>query len=549
MGEGAVLAADDEDRVVLQPLGVVDGHQGDQLPFLLDRVLVGEQRDLLQELLQRRHFALPLALAVEVELTGRLGQRFEVLDPALGLDRALVFERFQIAGLAQHRLQDVGDRGAGVDPGFQQVDGFEEAGDRLDRGGAEARHLLGPLDHLPDRQPGGIGVGNEPALGRVADPAPRRVDDPLEGDLVGGVEQQVEVGDRVLDLGPVIELGAADHLVWQLVANQRVLEDPAHRVGPVEDRNIGARHPMLLPQPLDLGGDPARLLVVVAEFGELDFLAPLDVGPELLRPPLAVAFDDRVGGREDRLRRAIVLLELDHGGIREVLLEVKDVADVGVAEAVDRVVGDDPVGDEVVGSLDVDVVDGPVEFDPLNRRNRVVAAVFGEHRHPRPDRGGGQERQRVAGDPAGLLGAETSRETDVDVQYCVDLSGQPYGLPIILEHGLKAPGLRFGLRRTDAQPDRFERLAPGRVTPCQGNSVHRRGPPTLSAEGDSQHAASPVRGRGEMVRMLDAEPLVVEQAPAPRLGVESREDIVNQLLIADEALTTRRFTSIERQHR
>ena len=78
--------------------------------------------------------------------------------------------------------------------------------------------------------------------------------------------------------------------------------------------------------------------MLVAELGELDQLAALDVGPELLRPPLAVALDDRVGGREDGLGGAVVLLELHHLGLGEVVLEVEDVADVGVAEAVDRLV-------------------------------------------------------------------------------------------------------------------------------------------------------------------------------------------------------------------
>src|SRR4249919_1205722 len=94
--------------------------------------------------------------------------------------------------------------------------------------------------------------------------SPARVDDAQEGDLVGRVEQQAEVGDGVLDLGPVVELGAADHLIGDLVADQRVLQHPAHRVGPVEDGDVGALDPVLLPQPLDLSRDPARLLVLVA---------------------------------------------------------------------------------------------------------------------------------------------------------------------------------------------------------------------------------------------------------------------------------------------
>ena len=186
-------------------------------------------------------------------------------------------------------------------------------------------------------------MGGEPALAGLADAAARRVDDPREGDLVGGVDQQAEVGDRVLDLRPLVELGPADHLVGQLEADQRVLEHPAHRVGPVEDGDVLAPHPLLLAEPLDLPRHPARLLVLVGELAQLQRLAAGELGPEPLRPPFAVALDDRVGGGEDRLGRAVVLLELDHVGLGEVALEVEDVADVGVAEAVDRliVVADD----------------------------------------------------------------------------------------------------------------------------------------------------------------------------------------------------------------
>ena len=45
-----------------------------------------------------------------------------------------------------------------------------------------------------------------------------------------------------------------------------------------------------------------------------------------------------MGGVEDQLRRAVVALELDDGGIRPVALEVEDVAQVGAAPRVDRLV-------------------------------------------------------------------------------------------------------------------------------------------------------------------------------------------------------------------
>ena len=69
-----------------------------------------------------------------------------------------------------------------------------------------------------------------------------------------------------------------------------------------------------------------------------DPLTVTGVGPQpLLLAPLVVA-DHRVGGVEDRLGRAVVLLQQDRGGVGEVLLEVEDVADVGPAEGVDRLV-------------------------------------------------------------------------------------------------------------------------------------------------------------------------------------------------------------------
>ena len=82
--------------------------------------------------------------------------------------------------------------------------------------------------------------------------------------------------------------------------------------------------------------------------------------------------------------------------IGERVLELEDVRDVGAAEAVDRIVGDDSVGDEVVGVLDVEVVDGGVsQLDALDGFDAVVAAVAVEHPHARADLGRLSERERL----------------------------------------------------------------------------------------------------------------------------------------------------------
>ena len=66
--------------------------------------------------------------------------------------------------------------------------------------------------------------------------------------------------------------------------------------------------------------------MLVLELAHLDRVALAEVGPQRLPHPPAVVRDDRVGGAEDRLRRAVVLLELDDLGVRVVVLEVEDVA-------------------------------------------------------------------------------------------------------------------------------------------------------------------------------------------------------------------------------
>ena len=188
----------------------------------------------------------------------------------------------------------------------------------------------------------------------VADPASRHVDDPLEADRVGVRAQHPQVCQRVLDLAPLVEPRAADQLVADAVAEERLLDRAGLAVHPVHDRDVpgteagrlvvirapgepgaATRRPH---QPLDLAGDPLGLLLLVIGLEPLDRHAALVVRPELLVGAPLVARHDRVGGVEDELRGAVVLLQLDHRGVGVVALEVEDVLDVGAAPAVDRLV-------------------------------------------------------------------------------------------------------------------------------------------------------------------------------------------------------------------
>ena len=177
----------------------------------------------------------------------------------------------------------------------------------------------------------------EPADRGVADPPPRAVRDPHQRHRVGRVVERGQVRDRVLDLGTLVEARAADHLVRDLLPHEHVLQHPRLRVRPVEDGQLVGR-PAVVDQARDLGRDEPRLRVLVLDLDDLDRLALTEVGEEPLRLALRVVLDHRVRGSEDRVRRAVVLLERDDLGAGEVALELEDVADVRAAKRVDRLI-------------------------------------------------------------------------------------------------------------------------------------------------------------------------------------------------------------------
>ena len=73
-------------------------------------------------------------------------------------------------------------------------------------------------------------------------PALGHVEHPLDAHLVGRVDDRPQVGHRVLDLAPVVEAGAADHLVRHAEAHHRLLDHAALGVGAVEHGHLAPVH-------------------------------------------------------------------------------------------------------------------------------------------------------------------------------------------------------------------------------------------------------------------------------------------------------------------
>ena len=205
--------------------------------------------------------------------------------------------------------------------------------------------LLRPEPDLPrvrqcvaEREVVVCGESRDVRLGHRADAPLRLVEDATNRHLVGGVDHGDEVRERVLDLGTVVELGAAHDPVRDRRADEDLLQCSRLRVRAVEHGDVvvadtaGAER-------LDLIGDELRLVVLRVP-GEADDRVPCAlVSPQLLVFAIEVVADDRVRRVEDVLTRPVVLFEEHDPRAGEVALELGDVADVGAAEGVNRLVG------------------------------------------------------------------------------------------------------------------------------------------------------------------------------------------------------------------
>ena len=361
-----LLHAGHKDHGKLQALGGVDGHHGDGARLAGQRVEVAAQGEPLHErgqLLGRHlrqlgrgsqdlgrrsathHACLAqLAQALErlghivvglVELLRHAKEFLDVLDAGVGLYGVLGLERADETSLLHDHLHHVGEVAGIVATGLHGAAELGKAVARL--GGQKPR--LGDAGLCRREERGAIGRRVGAYLGHRGgtDAAARRVDHALGAHIVIGVDHQLEVGHHVADLGTVKEARAAHDLVGHARAQEHVFERARLRVGAVEHGHVvvaGAR----VVQLLDLGTDPASLVALVGGLKDLDALAVTRAGVEALGLAAGVVGHHRIGRLEDVPGRAVVLLELDHGGGGVVLAEGQDVADVGTTPAVDGLV-------------------------------------------------------------------------------------------------------------------------------------------------------------------------------------------------------------------
>ena len=129
-------------------------------------------------------------------------------------------------------------------------------------------------------------------------------------------------------------------MIAEPVAAQRFFKQARLRVGAVEHgrARAGALLAALLHVPGDVVGGEQRFIFAVGSLVVSDPGAALPRRPQPLALALHVVGHYRRGCLQNVFRRAVVLLQADDLRLGKVLLELEDVADIGAAPGIDRLV-------------------------------------------------------------------------------------------------------------------------------------------------------------------------------------------------------------------
>ena len=167
--------------------------------------------------------------------------------------------------------------------------------------------------------------------------ARRHVDHPSQAHVVVRIDQQLQVGERILDFLALVKAHAADDPVRKARAHQRIFDDARLRVRAIQHRHraVGCARDARV----RCAHDEVGFFELVRSAEILDEVAALALGPQPLFFPILVLADHRRCGIENDLRRSVVPLELDDPGLGKVVLEVEDVSQVGAAPAINRLIG------------------------------------------------------------------------------------------------------------------------------------------------------------------------------------------------------------------
>ena len=151
--------------------------------------------------------------------------------------------------------------------------------------------------------------------------------------------KQAQISQRILDFLALIELRTADHRIGDTALNQHFLEYTRLRVSAVQHCHIAQLSAFIQLQLLHIFNHIACFISFIVRLIVNDFRTVAVGSPQIFRLASAVIVDNGIGGIQNNLRAAIVLLQFHQLGIGIILFEIKDILDIGTAPAVNALVG------------------------------------------------------------------------------------------------------------------------------------------------------------------------------------------------------------------
>ena len=184
-----------------------------------------------------------LEKAAEVfELGHRHDQLLQVFEAPGGVGRAVGLPHRGIARFVEHDLHEIGVRNT-VGLGAPAVERGDKRGERVARRPAAAgRRRSSARAASTNGSRSARASAMELLQGGAADAAARGVQDALEGEVVGGLVDEAQIGERVADLLALVKARAADDPVGQGQRDEPLLEFAGLEAGAHQDRDLARAH-------------------------------------------------------------------------------------------------------------------------------------------------------------------------------------------------------------------------------------------------------------------------------------------------------------------
>src|SRR5258708_23943634 len=284
-----------------------------------------------------------------IVVLGFVAQFLDVGPALLALLSRIALKKFFVAAALENHVDDVEHRPVGqLLP--SRLDDVGEHPEHFTRPHGEGR-LSGERVAAPGGPQGGDShkglIRGDGLLGRpaqqvlhrfLADPTGRQIDDTLQADGVERVVNQAQVGQHVFDFTTLVEPHAAYQAVGRTGAHKLILEGSGLSVGAVQNPEIVQWDALRAVQALDLAQNIERFVLFVIRLMDSYRRARVVVGPERLLFAQFIRRDDGARDLQNGAGRAIVLFEHDDLEIGKVVLEVQNVANIGAAPGINRLV-------------------------------------------------------------------------------------------------------------------------------------------------------------------------------------------------------------------